>query len=72
MSASFSLVTAITGVAMLWVQWSHERRFDTDRPLFALWGTHGVHLFDLVVLGVEVVLVALLSAVLLAGFARRG
>ena len=67
---SLALVAAIALVAMLWVQLSHER-VDTDEVLFPLWGTHGVHRFDLAVLAIEVVLVILLTIVLLAGFTRR-
>lgn len=63
---SMTLVVAIVFLAVLWCHINHIRR-GQGPYLIHLWGTHGVHLFDLAVLGVELVLVALL----LAGFSRR-
>lgn len=64
------LVTAIVAVAVLWTHLSHLHVVEGP-VLFHLWSTHGVHLFDLVVLGIEALLVMLLTIALLAGFARR-
>jgi hypothetical protein len=64
------LVGAIAAVAVVWCYLSHIRAPDGPM-LFHLWGTHGVHTFDLVVLGIEAVLLVLLSITLLAGFSRR-
>lgn len=69
-AASMMLVTAIVAVAVLWTHLSHRKVFEGPQ-LASLWSTHGLHAFDIVVLAVELVLVALLSVVLLAGFSRR-
>ncbi|HYH10872.1 MAG TPA: hypothetical protein VD789_00860 [Thermomicrobiales bacterium] len=69
-TASMLLVSAIVAVAVLWTHLSHRKIFEGPR-LASLWSTHGLHAFDLVVLAVELLLVALLSIVLLAGFSRR-
>jgi hypothetical protein len=68
---SLGLVAAITGVAMLWVHLSHLHVDNDNDVLLKLWGTHGVHRFDIAVLAVELVLVTLLTGVLIAGFTRR-
>lgn len=71
LTVSMLLVTAITGVGMLWVHLSHLRVDRDNRVLLKLWGTHGVHPFDLAVLAIELVLVLMLLATLVAGFSRR-
>ncbi len=64
------LVLAVVTVAMVWTHLSHLRDFEGP-VLFKLTSRHGVHLFDLVVLWVEMLLVLLLSIVLLSGLTRR-
>ena len=68
-SMSMLLVSAIVAVAVLWAHLSHLKRYEGPQ-LFPLWSTHGVHLFDLVVLAVEILLLTLLTIILLAGFSR--
>lgn len=55
---------------MFWVRNSHTRKVYEGRVWLELWGTHGIHSLDLIVLVVEAVLVGLLTIVLLAGFRR--
>jgi hypothetical protein len=64
------LVLTIVAVAMMWTHLSHLRRFEGP-VLYHLTSRHGVHLFDLFVLGIEMLLVLLLSIVLLSGLTRR-
>jgi len=68
-AASMLLISAIVAVAVLWTHLSHRKVFEGPQ-LASLWSTHGIHAFDLIVLAVELVLVALLSIVLLSGFSR--
>ena len=65
------LVTAIVAVAVFWTHLSHVTWYDEGPILWIFWSTHGIHTFDLVVFGVELLLVLLLSVTLLAGFSRR-
>lgn len=69
-TASMLLVSAIVAVAVLWTHISHRKIFEGPQ-IASLWSTHGLHAFDLVVLAIELLLLALLSVVLLAGFSRR-
>lgn len=67
--ATMLLVIAIVSVAVLWTHLSHLNIL--EGPLVvSLSSTHGVHLFDLAVLGVEFLLVLLLTLTLFAGFTR--
>jgi hypothetical protein len=68
-SVSMLQVTTIVAIAMLWVHLSHLRRYDGPL-LFELWSTHGVHVFDVGVLAIELMLATLLTGTLIAGFAR--
>jgi hypothetical protein len=68
--ASMVLVVAITFVAGLWVHISHTRIVEGEL-LTVLWGSHGIHTVDLLVLGVELGLVTILSITLFIGFTRR-
>lgn len=68
-TAAMVLVAAIVMVAVLWCHLNHTRTVE-GRVLFGLWGTHGVHVFDIWVLVVELVLLVLLSATLIRGFSR--
>jgi len=61
------LVGMITFLAVLWCHLSHLRR-DFGPMLVSLSTTHGVHVGDLIFLGLEFFLVTLLTAVLIAGF----
>lgn len=66
---SVLLVSVIVTVAVLGAHPSHLKR-DEGPQLFPLWSTHGVHLFDLVVLAVEILLLTLLTITLLDRFSR--
>ena len=67
---AMAIVGAIRALAIIWC-YMDQNRIAEGPLVIALGRSHGVHLFDLVVLAIELVLVALLSTVLLAGFARR-
>lgn len=69
-TATMVLVTAMVAVAVMWTHLSHLKRYDGPM-LWSISATHGVHLFDLAVLGLEVLLFLLLSIVLLTGFSDR-
>ncbi len=70
-SVNVLLVGGIVSVALFWCRLSMLRLFQGPM-LFPLWGTHGVHVMDSVVLGVELVFVALLlcSLVWTASYGR--
>jgi hypothetical protein len=68
--ASLVIVAAIAGVAALWVHLSHTRVVE-GRMWLHLWGTHGLHTVDLIILGFELFLITMLVTLLLAGFSRR-
>lgn len=53
------LVGMIGFVAIAWADLSHRNVYEGPL-LFTLWSTHGVHVFDVLVLGIELVLIALL------------
>ena len=59
------LLTGIVAVAVLWSVFNRTRLFE-GRLLFILWSGHGIHVLDLVLLGVEVVLLFTLTRVLLS------
>jgi uncharacterized membrane protein len=69
-AVTMGLVATIVAVAVMWCHFNHIR-VGEGRLLFRLWGTHGVHVFDVWVLVIEFVLLTLLSAILLAGFSRQ-
>ncbi len=58
-SVNVLLVGAIVFVALLWCRLSMLRLFQGSM-LFSLWGTHGVHTMDVIALGIELALAALL------------
>jgi hypothetical protein len=68
-AASMLLVGVILAVGMVWTHWSHLHRHQ-GQILMTLTSEHGVHTFDLVVLGLELTLLSLLSIVLISGFSR--
>lgn len=59
LALNLMLVAMIAGVAAVWCDLSHRSLYEGPM-LFTLWSTHGVHVFDLLVFGVELILVALL------------
>ncbi len=69
-AASMLLVGAILAVGMIWTHWSHLHRHQ-GRIVMTLTSEHGVHTFDLAVLGLELTLLTLLSVVLISGFSRE-
>lgn len=69
-AVSMLLVAAIAVVAVLWCHLSHLHLFQGPE-LFRLWSTHGVHVFDVIVLVIELVLATVLSATLIVGFTDR-
>lgn|GEM_PF-3973384 len=68
-TVTMTLVAAITSIAVLWCHLNHIR-VGQGRMLFHLWGTHGVHVFDIQVLVAELIIVVLLTATLIRGFAH--
>ena len=69
LASSLMLVVAIAFVAALWAHINHTRTFE-GRLWFAIWGSHGVHTFDLLALGTELTLFAVRAVTLFAGFSR--
>jgi hypothetical protein len=68
-SLTMLLVGAIAAVAVLWCHLNHVHRYQ-GAVLVSLTDRHGVHVFDIVVLAVELALLLILSAILVAGFHR--
>ncbi len=68
-TAAMLIVGAIVAVALAWARLSMLHRYQGPF-LLHLWSTHGLHLGDLAVLAVELLLLMLFSAVLLAGLTR--
>lgn len=69
--STLTLVALMMAVSMAWVRNSQTRTIHEGAVLLSLWGTHGVHELDVIVLGIEMILGTMLVLVLIAGF-RRG
>ncbi len=54
-------------IAVIWCHLNHLR-LNQGPVVFQFWPNHGIHVFDLIVAGVEILVVVTLSATLVWGF----